>query len=100
MENSEQREYELVYILQPDLDETGVLSLGERVGQVVASKNGAVVSTEVWGRRTLAYPIKRYFEGQYILTRLQMDPTGANDVERLLRLNESVLRYLLIRTDD
>ena len=89
MEHSEQREYELVYILQPDLDEAGVLGVNERVGQVVAGKNGSVISTEVWGRRTLAYPIKRYFEGQYILSRIQMDPAGATDVERLLRSNES-----------
>ena len=100
MENSEQREYELVYILQPDMDEAAVLGLNERVGQVVAGQNGAVVTTEMWGRRTLAYPIKRYFEGHYILSRLQMDPAGATEVERLLRFNESVLRYLLIRTDD
>jgi small subunit ribosomal protein S6 len=100
MENSEQREYELVYILQPDMDEASVLGLNERVGQAVAGQNGAVISTEMWGRRTLAYPIKRFYEGHYILSRLQMDPSGATGVERLLRFNENVLRYLLIRTDE
>ncbi len=100
MENSEQREYELVYILQPDMDEAAVLGVNERISQVVAGQNGTVAATEMWGRRTLAYPIKRYYEGNYILSRLQMDPAGAPDLDRLLRLNESVLRYLLIRTDE
>ena len=100
MEHSEQREYELVYILQPDMDEAAVLGVNERISQVVAGQNGTVAATEMWGRRTLAYPIKRYYEGNYILSRLQMDPAGAPDLDRLLRLNESVLRYLLIRTDE
>ena len=100
MENSEQREYELVYVLQPDMDEASILEFTERVGQAVAAQNGTVLTSEMWGRRTLAYPIKRFFEGNYILCHLQMDPGGTTDVDRLLRLNESVLRYLLIRRDE
>ncbi|HXF60412.1 MAG TPA: 30S ribosomal protein S6 [Caldilineaceae bacterium] len=100
MANSEPREYELVYILQPEMDEQGVLSFNERVSQLVASQSGSVSTTELWGRRGLAYPIGKHFEGHYVLHRFTMPPEGAGEVDRLLRLNENVVRYLLIRTDE
>ena len=100
MANSEPREYELVYILQPEMDEQGVLGFNERVSQLVTSQSGSVSTTELWGRRAFAYPIGKYFEGHYVLHRFTMAPEGAGEVDRLLRLNENVVRYLLIRTDE
>jgi small subunit ribosomal protein S6 len=100
MAESEQHEYELVYVLQPDLDEQGVLGVNERLTQLIGAQSGTVTATELWGRRTLAYPIDKYFEGHYVLHRFQMPPAGAGEVDRLLRLNENVIRYLLVRTDE
>lgn len=95
-----QHEYELVYILQPDLDEQSILAVNERVEQHVASSNGAMTTTELWGRRTLAYPIKKHFEGHYILQRFTLDPDKVTELDRILRLNENVMRYLVLRTDE
>lgn len=100
MAEQEKRDYELVYILQPNLDENNILALNERLGQVVAGQNGAITSTELWGRRGLAYTIKKFGEGHYVLQNLNMEPTGATEVERFLRLNEDVIRYLMIRKDE
>jgi small subunit ribosomal protein S6 len=96
----EVREYELVYILQPELDDEGVRSFNERLNQVIEAQSGTVTITEIWGRRTLAYPIGKAFEGHYILERFQMAPAGTSEIDRIMRLNESVMRYLLIRTDE
>jgi small subunit ribosomal protein S6 len=96
----EQREYELVYVLQGALDEEGVRDFNERLNQVITTQSGAVTSIEIWGRRTLAYPIGKNFEGHYILERFQMPPAGAAEVDRLLRFNENVIRYLLIRSGE
>jgi small subunit ribosomal protein S6 len=96
----EQREYELVYVLLASLDDEGVRNFNERLNQVITTQSGSVNSTEVWGRRTLAYPIGKNFEGIYILQRFQMLPTGAEEVDRFLRFNENVIRYLLIRTGE
>ncbi len=93
-------EYELVYIAQPELEEEGVTNLNDRFTQTVANFGGEMLGIEPWGRRTLAYPIKNFFQGQYILLRFHMQPAGAEEVDRFLRLNEDVLRYLLIRTDE
>jgi small subunit ribosomal protein S6 len=92
--------YELVYILQPELAEDTVLSVNERVANIVGDFHGEILETEMWGRRTLAYPIKKQFEGHYILHRLNMFPDGTDEVERYLRFNEDVLRFLMMRSDN
>jgi len=93
-------EYELVYVLAPSLDDEGVRGLTDRIQQVITGQAGEVTTTEMWGRRTLAYPIGKNYEGHYILSRFQMPPAGAAEVDRILRFNENVMRYLLIRTDE
>ncbi len=92
-------QYELVYVLQPELDDEGIKALGERINQVVERHGGSILSTEPWGRRQLAYPIKKFMEGYYVLHHVAMLPEGTDEVERVLRLSEDVLRYLLIRKD-
>lgn len=97
--DQEVREYELVYILQPEMAEDDVLSVNERVAQIVGSHQGEMLETEMWGRRTLAYPIDKQFEGHYVLHRIRMFPEGTEDVERYLRFNEEILRFLMMRSD-
>ncbi len=100
MADSEKREYELVYIVQPNVDDQGLSSLNERLSQVIAGQKGEITATELWGRRTLAYPINRYFEGHYVLQRFQMAPEGTAELDRFLRFTEDVIRHLLVRTDE
>lgn len=100
MDGANGRQYELVYVLQPQLDESGVNSFDGRVCDVITTQGGGDIVTEVWGKRTLAYPINRFYEGVYILHRFQMPPAGADEVDRLLRYSEDVMRYLLMRNDD
>ena len=100
MDGANGRQYELVYVLQPQLDESGVNGFDGRVCDVITTQGGGDIVTEVWGKRTLAYPINRFYEGIYILHRFQMPPAGAEEVDRLLRYSEDVMRYLLMRNDD
>ncbi|HHW85878.1 MAG TPA: 30S ribosomal protein S6 [Chloroflexi bacterium] len=100
MDGANVRQYELVYVLQPQLDENGVNSFDGRVCDVITAQGGSDIATEVWGKRTLAYPINRFYEGIYILHRFQMPSAGADEVERTLRFSEDVMRYLLMRKDD
>jgi small subunit ribosomal protein S6 len=100
MSSTDIREYELVYILQPDVEPTAMNELRDRLAQAITSQQGTVLSTEVWGKRNLAYPIKKNVVGHYILQRFQMAPEGAAEVERLLRLDENVMRYLVMRGDE
>lgn len=93
-------EYEIVFIIQPNADEDTQNTLSERFEQVILGFDGEVLGSEPWGRRTLAYPIKKFFEGHYILTRFTMRPEGAPELDRFLRLNEDIIRYLVVRTDE
>jgi len=93
-------EYEIVYIAKPTLGEDGVTALGDRFAAVVAGQQGEITAIEPWGKRTLAYPIEKFFEGVYILNRVALPPRGTVEVDRMLRLNEDVLRHLIVRTDE
>jgi small subunit ribosomal protein S6 len=96
------RDYELMVVLDPNLDEAGVEALNARIANLVSQRGGTVESVEngpPWGRRRLAYPIGRYRDGLYVLTRLRLPPTVAAEIERTLKLTESVVRHLLVRTD-
>jgi small subunit ribosomal protein S6 len=89
-------------VLDPNLDETGVEALSTRISNLITQRGGSVDSVESgppWGRRRLAYPISRYRDGFYLLTRLRLPPGVVTDIERSLKLTESVIRHLLVRAD-
>lgn len=93
-------DYELIYILQPDLDDEALLAQNERIQQVITANGGEVISSELMGRRTLAYPIKRRTEGYYMLLKTSLSQTAMTELERTLRLAEDVLRHMLIRLEE
>jgi len=87
-------------VVVPQIDEEGLSATLERVNHYVSERGGSVVRQERWGRlRRLAYPIKNYNEGNYVLTHLEMDPQDAKDLEASLMLSENVLRHLLVKID-
>jgi small subunit ribosomal protein S6 len=89
------RNYELVCIFQPELDETAFKGAVERVSNWVTEAGGTVEKLEVWGRRRLAYVIHKQTEGQYVLLNISLDPKAASGVERNIRYLETVLRHML-----
>jgi small subunit ribosomal protein S6 len=94
------RDYELAFIIEPNTDEDGVTSVVEKVSQLVQTADGAVTSVDVWGRRTLAYPINNHREGTYVLMQTKMLPSSLVDLERDLKLSEEIIRYLLVRAEN
>jgi small subunit ribosomal protein S6 len=91
------RTYELMVVLDPNLDEAGVEAVNQRVANLVAQRGGRVVDAEAWGRRRLAYPIARHRDGLYLLSHLQLETEATTELERALKLNENVIRHLLVR---
>ena len=89
------RNYELVCIFQPELDEAAFKGAVERVSNWVTEAGGNVEKVEVWGRRRLAYHIRKQTEGQYVLLTISLDPKAASGLERNLRYLETVLRHML-----
>jgi small subunit ribosomal protein S6 len=94
------RDYELMVVLTPDLDEAGVEATTERLTTQIAGRGGEVADTQKWGRRRLAYPINKHRDGFYTVMKLKLSPEAADPLDRSLRLNESVIRHLLVRLDE
>jgi small subunit ribosomal protein S6 len=94
------RAYEVMVILDPDLEERTVApSLEQYLNNVVVKDGGTVGSIDVWGRRRLAYEIDKNAEGVYAVIDLQAEPATVKELDRQLSLNESVLRTKVIRPD-
>jgi small subunit ribosomal protein S6 len=89
------RNYELVCIFQPELDETAFKGAVERVSSWVTEAGGSVEKVEIWGRRRLAYHIRKQSEGQYVLLNISLDPKAASGLERNIRYLEAVIRHML-----
>ncbi len=94
------RDYELAFIVRPTIDDEGVTGVVEKVSQFVKTTDGEVTSVDVWGRRTLAYPINNHREGVYVLFQTKMPPTFPPQLERNLKLSEDVIRYMLINVEN
>ena len=95
-----QHEYEMVWVIQPEASEERIADLKSRISQVIQREGGHISAIDVWGKRTLAYPIKKYFEGYYLLYHFEMDPEGTDELERLIRFTEDIIRHLVIRLDE
>jgi small subunit ribosomal protein S6 len=93
------REYELMCVLNPELDEAGLETQTERLKTTITGRGGEVVSVDPWGRRRMAYEVKNFRDGYYVVTRFKLAPEEADALDRNLRLNEAVLRHLIIRPD-
>jgi small subunit ribosomal protein S6 len=93
------RAYELMVILDPDLEERTVAPSLDTYLNVVRNDGGSVDSVDIWGRRRLAYEIDKNAEGIYAVVTLQAEPATVKELDRQLTLNESVLRTKVIRPD-
>jgi len=93
------RNYELVLVLKPELTDEAQEGFLQKVARWVTEKGGSVSQTDKWGRRKLAYPLKQFMEGIYVLTRFSAEPPLVREVEKNLRLSEEVLRHLVVKVE-
>lgn len=94
------RDYELVLIAVPQLEDAELTALTERVTGWVSGRGGAITKINVWGRRQLAYAIRRQSDGFYVQFDYQLDPAVNREFERNLQLDEQIIRYLIVRLDE
>jgi small subunit ribosomal protein S6 len=89
------RSYEVVFIVHPDLEETAFKEIVDRVTGWITEDGGTVSKVDVWGKRELAYPIRKKSEGQYVLLETEMVPDFCVELERNMRLTEPIMRFLV-----
>jgi small subunit ribosomal protein S6 len=94
------RNYEVAIIASPDLDDQAVQQLEEKVAGWIAAVEGNAYDVERWGRRRLAYAIDGHRDGYYLFFQTQMPPQASGSIERDLKLNEDILRFMITLKED
>ena len=89
--------YELVFIFNAGLTEEDFTGTLGKVNDLIARLGGTVTDVNNWGKRKLAYPIKKQSEGNYVIEKVEIKPTALKELESNFKLTENILRYLFIR---
>jgi small subunit ribosomal protein S6 len=89
--------YELVFILNANLSEDDFTRVLGKVNDQITKLGGTITETNQWGKRRLAYPIKKQAEGNYVLEKVQIKQTALKELDANLKMSEDVLRYLFVR---
>ncbi len=93
------RNYEVVLIVHPDLDENALNGVVDRVKAWITEAGGTIAKVDLWGRRRLAYAIRKQREGQYVLVQAEMSPAFGAELDRNLRFLEPVIRFSITTMD-
>ncbi len=99
IEEKKPHDYELVFIISPAIDEEAIESTIADISKFITGKGGVIADVERWGKKKLAYPLKKFLEGTYVLTRFQMNPDLSKELETNLHISEEVLRHILINVE-
>ena len=93
------RDYELGFILNPEVSEEQTSAILERIEKIVKNYDGRVVKVNQWGRRRLAYPIEHHRDGNYVFIDMILTPETVLELDRTLKVSEEVMRHLVKRRD-
>jgi small subunit ribosomal protein S6 len=96
------RTYEILFIIRPDIPEEEIDGLVDPLKSVVTAAGGAVDKVDKWGKRRLAYRVKKYREGFYVLLQFSTDKTAdtVKELERRLRVSDAIVKFLTVRIDE
>jgi len=94
------RDYEMTLIFSPQIVEENFPAAIEKVNQLITQKGGVISEVNQWGRRKLAYPVRHFMEGNYVLTRFKFEPKLIAELESNLRISDEILRYLVVKSED
>ena len=94
------RVYEMMYIAEPDTADDHIEKLNDAISDLIKTQGGSVVKVEDMGRRRMAYKIKKFTEGRYVLFELEGSGKEIAELERRMRVNDTIFRYITVRVDE
>ena len=94
------RKYELMYIIQPAIEEDAKKALVERFQEILTSNGAEIIESKEWGKRRLAYEINDLREGYYQIVKMNADSKAVDEFIRLANINEDIIRYVAVRIED
>jgi small subunit ribosomal protein S6 len=93
-------DYELVLVIKPDVTEERHDVIVGNIGKFITDRGGVVGKVDKWGKKKLAYPIKRFVEGNYVLSQFKLKPAASKELEANLRISEDIIRHLLVKSGE
>ena len=93
------RQYELILVVQPDLDEDATTGVIDRVKNMITENNGQITKTDLWGSKALAYEIRDFREGYYVYMEVELTPEYVTELKQSLKYVEPMLRYIITKKD-
>ncbi|MDE4086643.1 30S ribosomal protein S6 [Planococcus maritimus] len=93
------REYELMYIVRPNIEEDAKKALVERFSEILTSNGAEIIESKEWGKRRLAYEINDFKEGFYQIVKANAGTEAINEFTRLANINEDIIRHIAVRLD-
>jgi small subunit ribosomal protein S6 len=93
------REYELMYIIQPAIEEEAKKALVERFSEILTSNGAEIIESKEWGKRRLAYEINDLREGFYQIVKINSGSEAINEFTRLANINEDIIRHIAVRKE-
>jgi small subunit ribosomal protein S6 len=94
------RRYETIFISHPDLSDEDLDQLTQRMTQIILDRKGEVIQVQQWGKKRLAYKVRKQLRGYYTLLDYASEPDAVAELERVMRLDEKVLKYLTVKLSD
>jgi small subunit ribosomal protein S6 len=94
------RKYEVVYIIRPDLDEEGTAAVVTRFSELVTNQGGEVLKIDQWGKRRLAFEVKDFREGFYVVMHMDAESPVATELDRVFKISDSVIRHIIVREEE
>ncbi|MDY0040237.1 MAG: 30S ribosomal protein S6 [Desulforhabdus sp.] len=94
------RKYETFFIVDPDLPDDITANVDEKIKSIITAQGGTVISYAPWGKKKLAYPVKKRSRGLYVLTEYSGGPALVAELERNMRLDERVLKFITVKLED
>ena len=94
------RKYEVMYIIRPNIDDEAKKALVERFNGVLTDNGAEITNVKEWGKRRLAYEIKDYREGYYHIVKFVAKPEAVQEFDRLIKINEDIIRHIVVKEDE
>lgn len=94
------RKYEVMCVINPQLEEEAIDALVSKYSEIITTNGGEIEKVEKWGKRRLAYAIERITEGYYVLTLFKAPSEVCQELERFLRIDEEIIRYLIVLREE
>ena len=96
----DKRNYDIGFIINPESTEEEVKKITASITKIIEDNKGVIEKLDEWGRKRLVYPIEKHKEGIYVFVYAEMDGTIVEEIERKMKLNEKIIRFIVVRLDD